>query len=225
MKVVLFGATGMLGRGVLIEALADPGVESVLSVGRSSCGIVHPKLRELLRLDLHDYSGLDADFSGLDACFFCLGVTSAGMSEADYHRVTVDLTLAAAAALRKHSPNLTFCFISGVGTDSTEQGRTMWARVKGKAENALLRMGFKAATMFRPGFIQPVKGVHSRTASYRIFYAILRPFTPLLRLLMPGLVTTSEKLGLAMIRAARSGYPKPILGVRDINALAEAGPV
>ena len=158
MKVIVFGATGMVGAGVLIECLEDPRVRSILAIGRHSVGISHPKLRELIRSDFFDYSDARADLSGYDACFFCLGVSSPGMSEPAYHRLTYELTMAAAEALVAVNPGITFCYVSGEGTDSTERGWFMWARVKGKTENHLLRLPFKAF-MFRPGYIHPLKGV------------------------------------------------------------------
>jgi uncharacterized protein YbjT (DUF2867 family) len=167
LKILLFGATGMVGAGALLECLADPRVESVLSISRSPTGRTHPKLREVMRADFFTYDDLRADFAAADACFFCLGVSSVGMSEADYTRLTYDLTLAAARAMVAVNPRLTFCYVSGVGTDSSEEGRTMWARVKGRTENALLALPFTAAFMFRPGFIQPVNGVRSKTRWYR----------------------------------------------------------
>ena len=150
MKVIMFGATGMVGAGVLIECLEDPRVGSILVIGRHSVGISHPNLRELIRTDFFDYSDLRGDLSGYDACFFCLGVSVAGMSEPAYHRLTYELTMAAAGALVAVSPGITFCYVSGEGTDSTERGRVRWGRVKGKTENHLLRLPFKAF-MFRPG--------------------------------------------------------------------------
>jgi uncharacterized protein YbjT (DUF2867 family) len=219
MKVIIFGATGMVGQGVLHECLSADGVESVLVVGRSSIGLQHPKLREIVHTDLFNYSTIEGDLRGYDACFFCLGVSSAGMSEEQYHRLTYDLTLTAAQSLARLNPGMTFCYVSGTGTDSTEQGRSMWARVKGKTENALLRLPFKAAFMFRPGYIQPVKGVRSKTTLYRILYAILGPLYPLWKLLFPNHVTTTEQVGKAMIRVTERGYPRPQLENRDINAL------
>lgn len=158
MKVILFGATGMLGQGVLRECLLDPGVDGVLSIGRRACGVTDAKLREIVRAGLADLSTVEGELGGYDACFFCLGTSSAGMSEADYRHVTYDVTLAAARAIVKQSPGLTFVYVSGAGTDSTEKGRTMWARVKGATENALLAMPFKAAYLFRPAYIQPMHG-------------------------------------------------------------------
>jgi uncharacterized protein YbjT (DUF2867 family) len=220
MKVMIFGATGMVGQGVLQECLKDPEVTAVLSVARSASGIRHPKLRDLVRGDLYDYSGLDAELSGYDACFFCLGVSSAGMSEADYHRISYDLTLAAAKTLARLNPAMTFIYVSGTGTDSTEKGSSMWARVKGKTENALLKLPFKAAYMFRPGFIQPMDGIKSKTKLYRAIYAVLGPFYPLMKRAFPKVVTNTQQVGRAMIRAAKSGAPKTLLENRDINELA-----
>ncbi|MGD0227095.1 MAG: NAD-dependent epimerase/dehydratase family protein [Terriglobia bacterium] len=219
MNVLLFGASGMVGQGVLRECLLDPEVISVLSIARSSTGQQHPKLREIVHKDLVDFSSIESELSGLDACFFCLGVSSAGMSEENYRRVTYDITLAAAETLVKLNPEMTFVFVSGAGTDSSERGRIMWARVKGQTENALLRLPFKAAYMFRPGVIVPLHGIKSRTALYRIPYAVLGPLLPLLRALMPKYVTTTEKLGRAMLIAAKRGAPKAVLETSDINKL------
>jgi uncharacterized protein YbjT (DUF2867 family) len=171
MKVVLFGASGMVGQGVLRECLLDPDVESVLSIGRSASGQLHPKLRELVHRDFLDYSAVESQLSGFDACFYCLGVSSVGMQEADYRRVTYDFTMAAAQVLAKLNPGMTFVYVSGMGTDSSERGRSMWARVKGQTENALLRLPFKAAYMFRPGAIAPLHGIQSKTRTVRWLYA------------------------------------------------------
>jgi uncharacterized protein YbjT (DUF2867 family) len=221
MKVVLFGGSGMVGQSVLRECLLDPDIGSVLSVVRKETGAQHAKLREIVYRDFIDFSAIAPQLAGADACFFTLGVTSSGMSEDEYRRVTYDITMAAAKALV--SPSMTFVFVSGAGTDSTERGRVMWARVKGAAENALLAMPFKAAYMFRPAVIQPMHGIRSRTTSYRVFYAIFRPVMPLLRALLPGYVTTTERLGKAMIEAAKRGAPKRVLESADINALAAMG--
>lgn len=222
MNVILFGATGMVGAGVLIECLADPRVDSVLAVVRSPTGRSHPKLREAIHTDFLDYRSLAADFAACDACFFCLGVSSAGMSEARYSSLTYDLTLAAAQALVTANPGAVFCYVSGLGTDSN--GRTMWARVKGRTENALLALPFRAAYMFRPAFIQPKHGVRSRTPLYQAFYSVAAPLYPLLRRLLPRYWTTTENLGRAMIRVASEGSPKRILYSPDINALATRTP-
>jgi uncharacterized protein YbjT (DUF2867 family) len=217
MKVILFGATGMVGQGVLRECLQAPDVEAVLAIGRTGTGQAHAKLRELVHADLTSYAAIEAELAGHDACFFCLGVSAAGMSEADYTRVTYDVTLAAARVLARLSPAMTFIYVSGEGTDSTEQKRAMWARVKGRTENALLSLPFKAV-MFRPGLIRPLHGIRSKTRLYRIGYTVMWPLFPLLGLF--GLLTTTERVGRAMLRVARDGAPRPILGNRDINELA-----
>jgi uncharacterized protein YbjT (DUF2867 family) len=209
----------MVGAGVLTECLDDPRVRSVLVVGRKPCGVAHSKIREIIRSDFFDYSDARAALKGYDACFFCLGVSSAGMTEAAYHRLTYELTLSAAGVLADLNPGLTFCYVSGEGTDSTERGRFMWARVKGKTENHLLRMPFKAY-MFRPGFIQPLKGVRSKTRLYQAMYDVLAPLYPLLKRLAPNHLTTTENMGRAMIQAAASGYSKHVLENPDINTLA-----
>jgi uncharacterized protein YbjT (DUF2867 family) len=216
MKVILFGATGMVGQGVLRECLLDPGVQHILSIVRTPSGQDHPKLRELVHSNFFDYSTIESELTGLDACFFCLGVSSAGIDEAKYTHLTYDLTLAAAAALARLNPNMTFLYVSGAGTDSTEHGRTMWARVKGKTENALLKLPFRAAYMFRPGFIQPLHGIRSKTKLYQFFYTALNPILPLLKSAFPNSILSTEELGRAMINVAKHSYPKPILQVPDI---------
>ena len=174
--------------------------------------------------DLTDLSPLERELSGYDACFFCLGVSAAGMSEADYRRVTFDLTMSAARTLVKASPAMTFIYVSGAGTDSTGRSRLMWARVKGETENALLELPFKASYMFRPGFIQPLHGIVSKTRLYRVIYSAVGPLYPVLNALLPDYVTTTERVGRAMITVAKRGAPKAILENRDINALAGADP-
>lgn len=221
MKAILFGASGMVGQGVLRECLVNDAVESVLLVGRSPSGVTHSKVHELVRADLYDYTPVGSELAGYDACFFCLGVSAGGMSDTEYSKVTFDLTLAAARALLAQSPAMTFIYVSGEGTDSTEKGRTMWARVKGKTENALLGLGFRRAYMFRPGFIRPLDGIKSKTASYRAVYALLGPVFPVVKALAPTHVTTTRNVGLAMIRVALNGYEKPVLENPDINAVAE----
>lgn len=205
MKVILFRATGMVGRGVLRECLRDAAVESVLVVGRTAIGVTHPKLREVVRADLTDLTGLEDELSGYDACFFCLGVSSAGMKEAAYREVTYDLTLAVARFLAARSPGLTFCYVSGQGTDSSARGRVMWARVKGETENALLALDGVDAYMFRPGLIQPLHGITSKTRAYRVVYLLTGRLLPVLRKLAPRWITTTEQVGLAMIAVARDG--------------------
>lgn len=218
MKVILFGATGMVGQGVLRECLLDPRVESILSIGRSSLGQSHAKLREIVRPDLYDLSPIERDLRGYDTCFFCLGVTSVGMSEVDYSRITHDLTIAVATTLARLNPSMTFVYVTGAGTDSTEKGRSMWARVKGRTENELLKMPFKDAYMFRPAMIQAMHGVKSRTRLYRMLYPILIPLMPLLRR-FPKYFTTTEQVGRAMIEVAAHGAPKKVLESEDINRL------
>lgn len=220
MKVILFGATGMVGQGVLRECLLDPDVERVLAIGRSSTGQKHEKLRELTHGNFLDFSSVEGELTSYDACFFCLGISSAGMTEQDYHRVTYDYAMAAAQTLVRLNPGMTFIYVSGAGTDSTEQGRTMWARVKGKAENALLRLPFKASYMFRPAFIQPLHGITSKTKLYRVLYTVVGPLYPVWKALFPKYVTTTEQVGRAMLRVAKQGAPQRVLENWDINALA-----
>jgi hypothetical protein len=200
---------------------ASPRVDSVLVIGRSSIGVRHAKIREILHTDFAEFESIREEFAGADACLFCLGVSSAGMKEADYRRLTYDITLAAANAMVRVSPQLTFIYVSGEGTDSTAQGRSMWARVKGKTENDLLAMPFKAAYMFRPGYIQPLRGVRSKTGFYQRFYDVLAPLYPLLRRVIPKHVTTTVNIGRAMIEVAAEGFPRRILGSSDINFLAD----
>lgn len=219
MKVILFGASGMVGGGALRECIEDPRIDSILSVGRRTCGVVHAKVRDLVLPDLFELGRFRADLKGYDACFFCLGVSSAGLDEEAYRRVTFDLTMAVATLLGELNPGLTFCYVSGQGTDSSGRGRFMWARVKGETENRLLEMPFPAF-MFRPGFIQPMKGVRSKTAAYQAFYTVLGPLFPILRRLFPNHVTTTVNVGRAMIRTAVAGGEKHLLETPDINSLA-----
>jgi len=218
MRVILFGASGMVGQGVLRECLLDPEVENVLSIGRSSTGCTHAKLRELLLTDLFDLSAIEVELSGYDACFFCLGVSSFGMTEEQYQHITFDLTMAVAQTLAKLNPEMTFIYVSGAGTDSSERGRTMWARVKGKTENALLKLSLRAY-MFRPGVIVPLHGIQSRTKSYRLLYVLTGPILPWLYTCFPKYVTTTEQLGRAMIKVGGAGAPKRNLESADINQL------
>ena len=215
-KVILFGATGMVGQGVLRECLLDPNVSHAVSIVRNPTCQQHAKLTELILKDSFDYTGVESQLTGYDACFYCLGVSSSGMTEEGYSRLTYDITMAAAHSLVRLNPSMTFIFVSGTGTDSTEQGHTMWARVKGKTENALLHLPFKAVYIFRPAGIQPLHGIQSRTP-YRVLYALAKPVFPLLKLLLPNHITTTEHLGRAMIRVAKNGFPKPILEAREIN--------
>lgn len=217
MNILLFGATGMVGQGVLRECLLDPDVETVLSVGRSATGQRHERLREIVHADLFDLSAVEAELAGFDAGFFCLGVSSAGMTEESYRRVTYDLTMSVARCLAKLNPRMTFVYVSGMGTDSTGHGRIMWARVKGETENALLRMPFKAAYMFRPALIVPLNGVKSKTRLYRAFYVVLGPILPWLYAAAPKYVTTTAQVARAMLAVAKRGAPVPVLENSDIN--------
>jgi uncharacterized protein YbjT (DUF2867 family) len=218
MKAILFGATGMVGQGVLRECLLDPDVQSVVTVGRAPTGQKHEKLRELVHANLLDFSAIEGELSGHDACFFCLGVTSAGTSEQEYERITYRIPVAAAQTLVKLNPGMTFVYVSGSGADSSEKGRTMWARIKGKAENALLAMPFRATYVFRPAFIQPLHGIRSRTKLYNAMYAVLGPLYPVVKAIAPGYATTTEQLGRAMIAVARRGFAKRILESQDIGS-------
>jgi uncharacterized protein YbjT (DUF2867 family) len=217
MRVILFGATGMVGQGVLRECVLDEGVTSILVVGRSRTGRTHPKLRELIREDLFDVE-VDEDLGQFDACLFCLGVSAAGMSEADYTRLTYDLTLGWARALARANPKITFLYVSGAGTG----GKAMWARVKGRTEQALLEL-FSSAYMIRLGLLRPMHGEVAKTRWTRIMYTVFRPLLPLIGMMAPGMVLTSEELGRAMIRAAREGAPKRVLEVHDLRAVARVG--
>jgi uncharacterized protein YbjT (DUF2867 family) len=217
MKVILFGATGMVGQGVLRECLLDPDVELVLSIVRAATGRREPKLHELVHSDFYDFSGIENELAGYDACFFCLGVSSAGMKEAEYRRVTYDIALAAAKVLARLNPAMAFIYVSGTGTDSSEKGRSMWARVKGKTENDLLRLPFKAAYMFRPGAIVPLYGAKSKTKFVQALYVVLKPVLPLLYAVFPKYVTTTEQIGRAMLTVAKQGAPQSVLETSDIN--------
>ena len=219
MRVIVFGATGMVGQGVLRECLIDPGIERVLVVGRSPTGVRSAKLIEIIHDDFTNYSAIEAQLTGFDACFFCLGVSSIGMSEDRYRHLTYDITLAAATTLARLNPQMTFTYVTGAGTDSTEQGSRMWARVKGKTENDLLKLPFKAAFMFRPAGIQPLHGVRSKTGWVQAIYVAAGPLLSFLVRVAPSYMTTSEQIGRAMLKVARDGYPKPVLESEDINAV------
>jgi uncharacterized protein YbjT (DUF2867 family) len=225
MNVLIFGATGMVGHGVVRECLHDPGVQRVQTVGRTPAGAEHAKLREIVHTDLWNFASIESELSGFDACFFCLGVSAAGMNEAEYERVTYGITLAAAETLARLDPKMTFVYVSGAGTDSSEHGRTMWARVKGKTENALMRLPFKAAYMFRPGVIEPVYGTKSKTTWYRFFYSISKPLLPVVRWTFPNYVLTTAEIGQAMLAVARDGAPKKTLESKDIRAILLSPPL
>jgi uncharacterized protein YbjT (DUF2867 family) len=219
MNVLLLGATGMVGQGVLRECLLASDVDRVTTLGRTPTGQQHARLEELVHPNLFDLSPIEHRLTGFDACFFCLGVSSAGMSEQEYTVVTHDMTVSIARTLVRLDAGMTFVYVSGAGTYSSEHGRSMWARVKGRTENALLRLPFKAAFMFRPGAIMPLHGVRSKTALYRAAYFALTPMYPLVKRLAPNAVTTSEQVARAMLQVARHGYPSPVLETADINAL------
>lgn len=210
----------MVGRGVLRECLLDDDVQSVASVVRAPSDERHPKLREIVHRDFHDFSNIKSDLTGFDAGFFCLGATSSGLSEADYSEITYGITVAVAEALVTVNPAMTFIFVSGAGSDSSEKGKVMWARVKGRAENAVLRLPFAAAYVFRPGFIRPMHGVTSKTRSYRLLYTLAKPLLPGIASLFPKYVTTTEQIGRAMLGVAKRGAPKRVLESEDINAVA-----
>jgi len=208
----------MVGKGVLLECIDSPDVENILLINRSPVDVVHPKIREIIHKDFFDWGPIHDQLSGYNACFFCMGVSSAGMKEAAYRRLTYDLTLGFAKVVLSLNPGMTFCYVSGAGTDSSEKGRMMWARVKGKTENDLLSLGFKDAYMFRPGYIHPMRGIKSKTPLYNTFYAFLKPLYGLLKR-MPGYVTDNITIGRAMIRVALTGYSKKVLESIDINTI------
>jgi uncharacterized protein YbjT (DUF2867 family) len=217
MNILIFGATGMVGQGVLRECLHDPGVQLVQVIGRTLTGVQHPKLREIVRQDLWHYADIETDLSGFDACFFCLGITASGMTEEAYARVTYDITMAAADTLCRLNPQMTFIYVSGAGTGNSGHARAMWARVKGRTENVLLQLPFAAAFMFRPGLIEPLHGARSKTASYRVFYILTKPFLPVLRWAFPTYVLPTEQIGRAMLAVARHDFPQQVLESRDIR--------
>lgn len=215
-KAIITGATGMVGEGVLHECLNDPNVEQVLVINRKPGGVSHPKLTELIQPDFFNLAPIENQLTGYNACFFCLGVSSVGVSQDEYKHLTYDLTLNFAQLLTKHNPDITFCYVSGAGTDSTEKGGMAWARVKGATENALMQL-FGKAYMFRPGFIKPTSGLKN----VKSYYKFIAWLYPLGRVLYPAGFSTLQELGVAMIKSATIGYEKPILEVKDIVALAK----
>jgi len=216
-KAIITGATGMVGEGILLECLTHPDVQQVLIINRKPGGVSHPKLREIIHADFFNLAPIEPQLTGYDACFFCLGVSSVGMSKEDYKRITCDLTLNVAQLLAKLNLEMTFCYVTGMGTDSSEQGRVAWARVKGATENALMRL-FKHAYMFRPGFMKATPGQKNLKISYKLLAWVY----PIGRLLYPAGFCTLQEVGRAMINAATKGYPKQILEVKDIVQLAKA---
>jgi uncharacterized protein YbjT (DUF2867 family) len=220
MRVILFGGTGMVGQGVLKECERDSEITEVLAVGRTALENADVKVGEIVSADLFELDDEEDRLTGFDACFFCLGVSSSGMSEADYRRVTYDLTMSVARRLVRLNPGMVFEYVSGMGTDSSEKGRVMWARVKGKTENDLMALGFKGAYMFRPGVIMPMDGIRSKTKAYQMFYSIGGPLLSLMRLVFPKYVTTTRELGRAMIRVAKVGFEKRVIEAGDIGRIA-----
>ena len=220
LKVIITGTSGMVGKGVLLECLDSPEVEKVLIVNRRSIGHTHEKLTELLVSDFMNLSSIEPELAGYDACYFCLGISAAGQSEESYTAITFDLTLHFADTLLARNPDFIFCYVSGDGTDSKEKSVMMWARVKGKTENTLLERPFKDAYMFRPGIIEPKRGVEATSKSVNFFYKIMRPIFPFLQK-FKGSFTDTSRIGLAMINVTLKGNEKKVLTIGDINALAE----
>jgi len=220
LKVIITGTSGMVGKGVLLECLDSPEVEKVLIVNRKSIGLTHAKLREVLVSDFMDLAKIEAELAGYNACYFCLGISAAGQSEKSYTVITHDLTLHFARTVLNHNTDLTFCYVSGEGTDSKEKSRMMWARVKGKTENALLALPFKNTYLFRPGLIQPKRGAQAKSAMVRFFYTILTPLYPIFNL-FPKRFTDTIRIGRAMINVSLNGYEKRHLTAEDINKLAQ----
>ena len=220
-NVIITGATGMVGKGVLLECLDYDGIKEVLVIGRNSIGLKHPKLKELIHSDFTNFAEVKNQFLDYDACFFCLGISAAGLSEEQYKRITYDYTLTLARTLFEINPQLTFNYVSGVGTDSTEKGRMMWARVKGKTENDLLNLGFEKAYMFRPGAIIPLRGIKSRTKSYQFVYDYFMWLVKGIKAIVPNAVVNTTQIGLAMINSMLKGYDKKILTPKDIIILSK----
>ncbi len=220
LKVIVTGATGMVGKGVLLECLDHPEVSEVLVIGRNALGMNHPKLNELLHADFTDFSSIKERLSGYDACYWCMGVSSVGMKEEKYRTLTYDFALALGRELVAINSTMTMIYVSGEGTDTTEQGRSMWARVKGKTENDLLNLGFKQAFMFRPGAIIPLRGITSRTKAYQFMYDYFMWFVKIMKRLLPNSIVNTTEMGLAMIHASRVGYGRQIVRPKDILVLA-----
>jgi uncharacterized protein YbjT (DUF2867 family) len=222
MRIIIFGATGMIGQGALRECLQDSEVEQVVSVVRADSAVHHEKLLQIIHTNFLDFSAVQDQFHNLDACLYCLGISSSGMNEADYSRITCDFALAAASTLLPLNPQMTFVYVSGAGSDSSEKGRVMWARVKGKTENALLSMPFRAAYIFRPGLIQPLAGITSKTPTYRLLYKYCGPLVSILRRVWPRYVTTTAELGQAMLAAAKDGTEKRVVETKEIAELLKS---
>ncbi|MBH5320956.1 epimerase [Paenibacillus sp. GSMTC-2017] len=218
MRAIITGVTGMVGEGVLHVCLQHPDVEHVLVINRKPCGVSHPKLTEIIHKDFFDLSAIKSQLSNYNACYFCLGVSSGGLKEEEYSRLSFDLTVHMAEMLAGLNPDMVFCYVSGMGTDSTELGKRMWARVKGKTENHLMQLPFKKAYMFRPAYINPIKGLKNTHKSY---YAFMWLF-PILRRLFPNVTVSLMELGIAMIHTVTKGYDLSILESKDINKLAKS---
>ena len=221
MNVVIFGSTGMVGKAVLLECIENNAIQNILLINRSPLNVQNSKVKEIIHDDFFDFSFVGKELKGLDACFYCIGVSSMGISEEIYTRFTHDITLKVAETLVENNNKMTFCFVSATGADSSEKGKVMWARVKGKTENRILRMSFKDAYIFRPGYIQPKKGVKSRVKMYNVMYTVFGVFYPILKLCFPNKILTSVGLANAMINAALIGFDKKILSSREINILAK----
>ncbi|ASU36124.1 NAD-dependent epimerase/dehydratase family protein [Mucilaginibacter xinganensis] len=215
-KVIVTGATGMVGEGVLHECLLHPRVTEVLVINRKPCGVVHPKLKEIIHADFFDLSAIEAQLKGYNACYFCLGVSSVGMKEPEYYKMTYTLTMHVAETLSRLNPEVVFCYVSGIGTDSTGKGSIMWARVKGKTENDLMKLPFKQVFNFRPGYMHPTKGLKNVLP----YYKYITWLYPLFRVILPNMVSTLAELGQAMINVTLLGYPRAILEVKDIKTAA-----
>jgi uncharacterized protein YbjT (DUF2867 family) len=218
LKVIITGATGMVGEGVLFECLEHPAIEQVLIVNRKHYDAKHPKLKECIVPDFLNLDAVTSQLTGYDACFYCAGVSSSGMNESDYNHIIYDITVHFADKLASLNPPMIFNYVSGALTDSSEKGRIMWARVKGKTENALFRSAFKKVYIFRPGFMKPTPGQQN----IKSYYKIIGSLYPLMRLLLPNQVSTMRDVGLAMINSVLKGYPKQVLEIKDINSLAKA---
>lgn len=216
MRVIITGASGMVGEGVLHECLKSDLVKEVLVLGRRSCGTTHPKMKELLHSNFHDLSPIADQLKGYDACFFCAGVSSVGKKEVEFYHLTYTLTMHVAETLAKQNSNMTFCYVSGAGTDSSEKGRLMWARVKGKTENDLMKLPFAQVYNFRPGFIIAIKGMKNTLSYYKYFSWMV----PVIKIFVPNMIVRLQDIGQAMIKAATKGYKKQILEVKDIKELA-----
>ena len=216
-RAIITGATGMVGEGVLHECLLHDNIESVLVINRKPCGVIHPKLKEIIHADFFNLSAIEQQLAGYHACFFCLGVSSVGLKEPEYTRLTYTLTMNFAETVFKQNPGMTFCYISGASTDSTEKGRMMWARVKGKTENDLMKLPFKQVYNFRPGIIQPTKGLKNTL----VYYKYLGWLIPIIKLAAPNYISSLNQIGLAMINAVTKGYEKQVLEVKDIIVLSK----